>query len=57
MVDISPKKDVMRIATVSGRIRLKKETIKQIKNNKIRKGDVLETAKISALLAIKKTPE
>jgi len=57
MVDISKKEDVVRIAMAEGFIRLKKETIEAIKSGNVPKGDVLTTANISAILAVKKTPE
>lgn len=57
MIDVSDKKEVKRIASATGKIRLKSETIELIKNNEIKKGDVLEAARVSALLAVKKTPE
>jgi cyclic pyranopterin phosphate synthase len=57
MVDISEKKDVVRIAKAEGFIRLKKDTIEAIKSGKVPKGDVLATANIAGILAVKKTPE
>ncbi|MGQ4833454.1 MAG: cyclic pyranopterin monophosphate synthase MoaC [Candidatus Asgardarchaeia archaeon] len=57
MIDITEKKDVLRIATAEGKIRLKKETIKLITEKKIKKGDVFSVATIAAISAIKKTPE
>ncbi len=57
MVDISEKGDVIRIATAEGFIRLKSETIEAIKSNNIPKGDVINTANVAAILAVKKTPE
>lgn len=57
MVEIGSKKDIVRIARAKGKIRLKKETIELIKNNKIEKGNVLTTAQIAAILAVKRTPE
>lgn len=57
MVDISEKKEIIRSATAEGYIYLKKDTIKQIKEKSIKKGDVLTTAQLSAINAIKKTPE
>ena len=57
MVDISEKKEIARTATASGRIKLKTETIKLIKNRQVEKGDVLEIARVSGMLAVKKTPE
>ncbi|GFO97697.1 putative molybdenum cofactor biosynthesis protein C [groundwater metagenome] len=56
MVDIGGKKDVTRRAVASGEIRLKRETLEAIKNRKIVKGEVLETARIAAVMAVKNTP-
>ncbi len=57
MVDISEKKEIQRTAIAEGRIFLKKSTIEQIKNKTIKKGDALINAQLSAINAIKKTPE
>ncbi len=55
MIDITEKKIVSREAVASGKIFLKKETIKKIKNKQIKKGDVLETARIAGINAVKQT--
>ena len=57
MIDISKKKEIARTATAYGRIKLKSETIKLIKNKQVEKGDVFEIAKAAGMLAVKKTPE
>lgn len=57
MVDVTGKEDVVRIAKAEGFIRLKPETVKAIRDNKVPKGDVLSTANIAGILAVKKTPE
>ncbi len=57
MVDISEKRDVRRSAIAEGFIKLKKETIKAIVNNMVAKGNVLVTANVAAVMAVKKTPE
>ena len=57
MIDISEKDSIIRIATASGKIYLKKETIERIKNKKIKKGDVFTIAKIAAINAVKKVPD
>ena len=57
MVDISDKKEIQRTAIAEGRIFLKKNTIEQIRSKTIKKGDVLINAQLSAINAIKKTPE
>jgi cyclic pyranopterin phosphate synthase len=55
MVDISSKEEVSRRAKASGEIQLKPKTIEAIKNKKIIKGSVLETARIASIMAIKNT--
>jgi cyclic pyranopterin phosphate synthase len=57
MVDVSGKPEIFREATATGTIRLKPETIRLIKDDKIAKGDPLYTAKIAGILAAKKTSE
>ena len=57
MIDISEKDIIPRIAKASGRIKLKKETIKKIKDNEVKKGDALTIAKIAAINAVKKVPD
>ncbi len=57
MVDITDKNNSLRSATAEGRIKLQEETVNRIKNGAVDKGDVLEVARVAALLAIKKTPE
>ena len=56
MVDVSRKPDQLRIAKASGKIDLNKETIKLIKDNEIKKGDVLTIAEIAGIQAAKQTP-
>jgi len=57
MIDISEKDSILRIASASGKIHLKKETIERIKNKTIKKGDVFTIAKITAINAVKKVPD
>ncbi|CAB49292.1 cyclic pyranopterin monophosphate synthase MoaC [Pyrococcus abyssi] len=57
MVEIGHKDVVFRKAIAKGRIRLRPETIKLIREGKIEKGNVLATAQIAGILAVKKTPE
>ena len=57
MVDISEKKEVKREAIAEGKIILKPETIKLIREKKIEKGDPLQISLVSATNAVKKTPE
>jgi cyclic pyranopterin phosphate synthase len=57
MIDISEKSFILRIATASGKICLKKKTIEKIKNKNLKKGDVFTIAKIAAINAVKKVPD
>jgi len=57
MIDISDKGEVERVAVASGRIQLKRSTVKKITGGTTKKGNVLECAEIAAILAVKKTPE
>ncbi len=55
MVDITEKPAVRRVAIASGLIRLKKSTINAIASGAVSKGDVITTARISAINAVKET--
>ncbi len=57
MVDIGEKKDVLRTAEARGRIRLKPDTLRRIREGMIDKGDVVAAAQIAGILAAKRTPE
>jgi len=56
MIDITKKEIIYREAIAYGRIKLRKETINLIKENKIEKGDPFQVASIAGILAAKKTP-
>ena len=56
MVDITEKLPVRRDATATGEIKLLPSTVEAIREMRIAKGDVLATAKVAALLAVKDTP-
>uniref|UniRef100_T1JPP1 Radical SAM core domain-containing protein n=1 Tax=Tetranychus urticae TaxID=32264 RepID=T1JPP1_TETUR len=55
MVDISDKKVTQRFAHASGTISTGSKVISLIKNNQVKKGDVLSTARIAGILAAKST--
>jgi cyclic pyranopterin phosphate synthase len=57
MVDVSYKKDQLRIARATGFIRLNPETIRLIRENQVKKGDVLVVAQIAGIQAGKKASE
>lgn len=55
MVDVTEKADVSREAIAEGRIYLRPETLDAIRNGTSVKGNVLATARIAAILAVKET--
>ncbi|HZD43479.1 MAG TPA: cyclic pyranopterin monophosphate synthase MoaC [Methanomicrobiales archaeon] len=55
MVVVSSKKDVAREAIARGRIYLRRETIAAIREGTVVKGNVLATARVAAVLAVKDT--
>jgi cyclic pyranopterin phosphate synthase len=55
MVDVTAKPEVYREATARGRIKLKPETTKRIREGEVEKGDPLSTARIAGILAAKNT--
>lgn len=55
MVDVADKPDQARIAKAEGFIRLQPETIGLIKENCMKKGDVLTVAEIAGIQAAKNT--
>jgi cyclic pyranopterin phosphate synthase len=57
MVDVSSKPDTERRAVAKGMVRMKAETLAQIKQGKTKKGEVLTTAQLAGIMAAKKTPE
>lgn len=57
MVEVGGKADVKRTARARGSIRLKRDTVKLVREGRIEKGNVLTTAQIAAVQAVKKTPE
>ena len=56
MVDITGKEDVKREAVASGKIYLRSDTLRAIREGTVVKGNVLATARVAATLAIKDTP-
>jgi len=57
MVDVTDKEDVRREATASGRVRLRPETVAAVREGDVEKGNVLSTARIAAIQAVKHTWE
>ena len=55
MVDVGAKEEVLRIAKAQGTIRLTKKTMDLIRAGDVKKGNVLATARIAAIQAVKRT--
>lgn len=57
MVEVGDKIDQKRKAIASGKIQLAPETIAMIENEEIKKGNVLTTAQIAGIQAVKNTSQ
>ena len=57
MVDINKKKMTERVAIAVGKITMQTETLQKILDIKIKKGDVLNIAKIAGIMAAKRTDQ
>ena len=57
MVDVSEKKDTTRIAIASGQITMSQEAFDAIIENNTKKGPVIQTAVIAAIMGVKKTSD
>ncbi len=57
MVDVGSKPDQVRTASAQGRIFMKKETLRLIKENQLKKGDVLTIAEVAGIQGGKKASE
>ena len=57
MVDVTGKKPTVRVALAGAAVSMKPETLNLIRNQKVKKGNVLETARIAGIMAAKKTSE
>ena len=57
MVDVTDKKPTVRVAVAEGWVSMKPETFRLIRDQKVKKGNVLETARIAGIMAAKKTSE
>lgn len=57
MVDVTSKKATLRAATAQGVVIMQPDTLKKILNQTVKKGNVLETARIAGIMAAKKTAD
>jgi cyclic pyranopterin phosphate synthase len=57
MVDVSGKKPTLRTATAVGTVVMQAATLEKITGQQIKKGNVLETARIAGIMAAKRTSD
>ena len=57
MVDVSAKAETARTATARGRVAMKPETLALIRDGGVKKGDVLQVARLAGIMAAKRTPD
>lgn len=57
MVDVSEKAPTRRVAVACGRISMNSETLDNIRASNVKKGNVLETARIAGVMAAKRAPD
>ncbi len=57
MVDIQDKKPSKRVAIAEGSITLSKKALNQINDDKVSKGNVINTARIAGIMGAKKTSD
>ncbi|MCP4671867.1 MAG: cyclic pyranopterin monophosphate synthase MoaC [Desulfobacula sp.] len=57
MVDVGDKQKTKRIAVAAGTISMEPATLSMIMDEKVKKGNVLETARIAGVMAAKKTSD
>ncbi|MCK5695410.1 MAG: cyclic pyranopterin monophosphate synthase MoaC [Desulfobacula sp.] len=57
MVDVGDKAETKRVAVAVGKIFMKPDTLDRIMDEKVKKGNVLEAARIAGVMAAKKTSD
>ncbi len=57
MVNVGDKPDSERVAIAAGKVLMHAETLRLIRENALKKGDALVTARIAGLMAAKRTAE
>lgn len=57
MVDVTEKHPTLRTAIAQGRVFMNAETFEKIRDQRVKKGNVLETARIAGIMAAKRTAE
>src|SRR5580658_9035365 len=57
MVDVGAKPETQREARASGRVRMTPATLQLIRDRGLKKGDVLEVARLAGIMAAKRTSD
>lgn len=57
MVDVGDKQETLRVAIARGHITARPETLRLVAEQKMKKGDVLEVARLAGIMAAKRTGE
>jgi cyclic pyranopterin monophosphate synthase len=57
MVNVTEKQSTLRVARAKGVVRMSPQTLAQVRNRSLAKGDPLETARIAGILAAKNTSQ
>jgi cyclic pyranopterin phosphate synthase len=57
MVDVTEKSATVRTAVATARVRMRADTFALIRDQKVKKGNVLETARIAGIMAAKRTSD
>ncbi len=55
MIDVTEKPNTVRTAVAAGRVKLGPEAYRLVRENKVRKGDVLSVAQIAGMMGAKQT--
>ena len=57
MVDVSDKTPTRRVATATGELRCREETLSQVRSGTAPKGSVIQTAELAGVMAAKRTAD
>lgn len=57
MIDVGGKDDTQREAVAEGTIVMRPETVRMVRDATLPKGNALETARVAAIMAAKRTPD
>ncbi|MFO8049293.1 MAG: cyclic pyranopterin monophosphate synthase MoaC [Desulfosudaceae bacterium] len=57
MVDVTDKEDTHRVAVATGAVSMSRELFETLENRNVKKGNVLETARVAGIMGAKRTAE